>query len=204
MHDIKQPPRELAFPGGIHNQSCCGESVMFDHATSHQMQIQEEFKPVSISPEFYMIGNYGTVISKKYGRSKIIKGTRLKSGHVFVSIMVGSQVKRILAHVLVLEAFIGPKPEGCECRHLNDIPDDNRASNLMWGTRSENMKDRVKNGKGNDGNRNGMSRLTEDQVSEIKQKAKSPKDDVVFAKKFGVTRCAIGLIRRGKRRGLAS
>lgn len=50
-------------------------------------------------------------------------------------------------HHLILETFEGPRPPGKETRHLNDIRSDNRwPENLCWGTRSENMADRVRNG----------------------------------------------------------
>lgn len=54
--------------------------------------------------------------------------------------------KNLLLHRMVLEAFVGPCPEGMECLHKNDNPEDNRLVNLRWGTRSENQLDRVKNG----------------------------------------------------------
>lgn len=46
---------------------------------------------------------------------------------------------------LVLEAFVGPCPEGQEVRHLNDIRTDDRRENLAWGTRLQNMADRKRN-----------------------------------------------------------
>lgn len=49
-------------------------------------------------------------------------------------------------HHLVLETYIGPRPKGMECRHLNGDRADNRLDNLKWGTRSENMQDAVKHG----------------------------------------------------------
>lgn len=42
-------------------------------------------------------------------------------------------------HRLVAEAFLGPRPPKCEVLHLNHDPADNRASNLKWGTRGENI-----------------------------------------------------------------
>ena len=47
-----------------------------------------------------------------------------------------------IAHT-VLETFIGPRPHGLECDHINRIPHDNRLENLRWVTRSENMRNRV-------------------------------------------------------------
>lgn len=41
-------------------------------------------------------------------------------------------------HLLVLEAFVGPRPIGQEAAHLNGVRTDNRRENLAWKTRSEN------------------------------------------------------------------
>lgn len=51
-----------------------------------------------------------------------------------------------LVHHLVLEAFVGPRPGGTECRHLNGQPGDSRLVNLQWGTPSENAYDKVRHG----------------------------------------------------------
>ena len=50
-------------------------------------------------------------------------------------------------HHLVLEAFVGPRPDGLEACHWNDDPSDNRLTNLRWDTRSANAADSVRNGK---------------------------------------------------------
>lgn len=49
-------------------------------------------------------------------------------------------------HTLVLEAFVGPRPEGADGCHWNDVPDDNRVENLRWDSRSANVLDSVRNG----------------------------------------------------------
>ena len=54
----------------------------------------------------------------------------------------GRRSRRVRVHTLVLEAFEGRCPPGMECRHLNDISFDNRRSNLAWGSRSQNIRDR--------------------------------------------------------------
>jgi hypothetical protein len=52
-----------------------------------------------------------------------------------------------VAHILVCEAFHGPKPEPHhEVRHLNGNGQDNRPENLAWGTKSENRADAVRHG----------------------------------------------------------
>lgn len=52
----------------------------------------------------------------------------------------------LLVHRLILEAFVGPCPEGMEACHGNDNPADNRLSNLRWATRSANTYDKIRNG----------------------------------------------------------
>lgn len=54
----------------------------------------------------------------------------------------GKRAQRAV-HVLVCEAFYGPRPSGCHARHLNGDNSDPRASNLAWGTPKENERDKI-------------------------------------------------------------
>ena len=45
---------------------------------------------------------------------------------------------------VVLEAFVGPRPKGLVCCHLNGDTVDNRLENLKWGTRAESGAGRPK------------------------------------------------------------
>ncbi|MGC5078489.1 HNH endonuclease signature motif containing protein [Agrococcus sp. DT81.2] len=54
-----------------------------------------------------------------------------------------SRVVRV--HHLVLEAFVGPRPDGMFGCHWNDDPYDNRLENLRWATPSANSLDSVRN-----------------------------------------------------------
>jgi hypothetical protein len=49
-------------------------------------------------------------------------------------------------HRLVLEAFVGPSPEGMEACHNNGIRTDNRLENLRWDTRSNSHRDKIRHG----------------------------------------------------------
>lgn len=49
-------------------------------------------------------------------------------------------------HRLMLEVFIGPKPDGMEGRHLNGDSLDNRVENLAYGTHGDNTTDQVGHG----------------------------------------------------------
>lgn len=70
-------------------------------------------------------------------QGKVLRPGRNNSGHVTVALGRGNSR---LVHQLVLEAFVGPCPNGCEVLHLNHQPADNRLSNLNYGTRSENLR----------------------------------------------------------------
>lgn len=57
----------------------------------------------------------------------------------------GDKPKLRYMHHLILEAFVGPCPEGCEALHRDDVKSNNTLGNLKWGTRSENLEDCWKN-----------------------------------------------------------
>ena len=52
--------------------------------------------------------------------------------------MENGKRKKVMVHILVAEAFLGPKPNGYEIDHINSIRKDNRAANLKYVTREEN------------------------------------------------------------------
>lgn len=59
---------------------------------------------------------------------------------------VGINDRHVYVHKLVLEAFVGLRPERMEGCHNNGDYTDNRLVNLRWDTQSENMRDRVRHG----------------------------------------------------------
>lgn len=87
-------------------------------------------------------------------------------GYLFVRLRPRRKVR---VHCLILEAFVGPRPKGYECRHLNGNPGDNRLENLAWGTRSENQRDRREHGTLVGGERHGRSKLSTDQVRRMRE-----------------------------------
>jgi hypothetical protein len=64
-------------------------------------------------------------------------------GHLKVSL---TGRRRMYVHRIVALAFFGECPTGLEVRHLNGKPGDNRVGNLAYGTRAENLADRVLHG----------------------------------------------------------
>lgn len=67
-------------------------------------------------------------------------------------------------HRLVLEAFVGPCPEGMEARHFPDRdPTNNCVWNLGWGTHTQNMADREQHGTKLEGGNHPSTKLTHQQ-----------------------------------------
>lgn len=53
----------------------------------------------------------------------------------------------MFVHHLVLETFVGLRPEGTETCHHDDDPANNKLANLRWDNRQSNIDDRARNGK---------------------------------------------------------
>lgn len=100
-----------------------------------------EWMPVVGWPE-YEVSDDGQVRSRR----GVKKQHRDKQGYVRMQLWRDGDWGNVKVHRLVLEAFVGPCPDGMEAMHLNNVRDDNRLSNLAWGTRRENVRHTVKSG----------------------------------------------------------
>lgn len=99
--------------------------------------------------ERYLVSDHGRVQSLLWRTPKVMRGyVRNPDRHVVITLSRGGGAKPKLArvHRLVLEAFVGPCPDGLEGCHNNGDPTDNHVTNLRWDTSSENMHDRVRHG----------------------------------------------------------
>ena len=102
----------------------------------------EVWKPVVGFEGKYEVSNMGRVRSL-IGGSRVLRQQRLHSGYTEV-ILVGNH-RRV--HRLVLEAFVGPRPDGYQCDHINTVRDDNRIENLRWVTASANQRNPITRGR---------------------------------------------------------
>lgn len=103
--------------------------------------------------------------------------------------------KSRLLHRIVLEAFVGPCPEGMECCHNNGDRSDCRPENLRWGTHKENSQDRVAHGTSRRGESHSLAKLKEWQVLEIFASSGSL---AKVAAMYGVSKHTVHDIRRGR------
>ena len=77
----------------------------------------------------------------------ILKPGRNPKGYLFVNLYRAAKEKTpVTISRLVLEEFVGPRPDGTECRHLDGSQENNALTNLMWGTKLENADDKRRHG----------------------------------------------------------
>lgn len=99
----------------------------------------------------------------------------------------------MLAHRVVLEAFVGPCPDGMECRHLDNNPLNNSLSNICWGTPIENMADKKVHGTEYDrrGSANPKAKLSEKDIPVIRRLRHEGIMPIRIAAMFNVDPCTV-------------
>lgn len=100
---------------------------------------------------------------------------------------------------MVCEAFHGTQPPDLECRHENGVASDNVPSNLRWGTRLDNQRDRIAHGTTNEGESNGRAKITAALAKKVYERALSGEVRDNIAKETGVSKSMISLIAGGFR-----
>lgn len=166
---------------------------------------EEVWLPVRGFEDFYAVSNHGRMKSlarvvfngfKHHTRpERVLKLVPKPSGYTFVDLCTNGVRERKYVHHAVLEAFVGPCPDGHLTRHLNNDPSDNRLSNLRWGTPLENMHDKRRHGTQQVGEEIHAAILSEDDVREIRQSSERSR---YVAKRFGVHETTIHDVRRRK------
>jgi hypothetical protein len=110
-------------------------------------------------------------------------------GRLVVGLLMNGRRKQFQVSVLVLMAFIGPRPDGHHGCHNNGVAFDNRLANLRWDTVSGNMLDKHLHGTMPVGTRNKNAKLTEESVRVMRLKRDAGSTLASLAKEFGVTEC---------------
>lgn len=103
--------------------------------------------------ENYLISNMGNVVSNikkdKFGNPIPKKIKLCKDGRGYYNFTVKSNdgvQKVLLIHREVAKAFCENLLNNNIVCHINDVKSDNRAENLKWGTKKDNMADAIRNG----------------------------------------------------------
>lgn len=127
---------------------------------------------------------------RKESAARLLKPTLKSNSYYHLTLWVSGEQKTLHLHRIVLEAFIGPCPEGMEGLHKNGVRSDNYLENLRWGTHVENCADRSRHGKS-------QFVLTYEEALQIRDcRGRLRQADV--AEMYGVSQPTISAIQLGK------
>src|SRR5215471_10260979 len=177
----------------------------------------EEWRPVTQTPEFYEVTNFGRVRRAVYSTPVLNGSTRpgrlLKTDrwpavpYDFVILSCENERTQIYVHILVAEAFLPPRPTPEHTvNHIDANGKNNHVSNLEWLTPREQFHDTMRRGNADPfgvrkyhrwGEDHWHARLTEEMVRVIRH---APERFTIFdlAELFGVDPTHISGIRLRK------
>ena len=164
----------------------------------------EEWRPIVGSEGRYEVSSEGRVRSLRLRNrmsDKLCQPPRLlalcENGSGYLAAYVGRT--RLVAG-LVLEAFVGPRPNGMQSAHQDGNKQNNSVDNLRWMTPKANSLQKWEHGTMQQGEDNAAHRLTEDAVREIRQCASTEKR-ADLARRFGVCEDSVYNVLSRKRWG---
>ena len=107
----------------------------------------EEWRAIPGHEGRYEVSDLGRVRSLLQDPPHIMRQRPDMQGRPQLSLSVNGRQTTEWIHRAVALAFLGPRPTPeTEIRHLDDDPTNNALANLAYGTRSDNLVDRVRNG----------------------------------------------------------
>lgn len=179
--------------------------------------MEEVWRDVQGYEGLYQVSNLGNVksmereitrtlkngkISTFIKKEKVLKAPLDISGYPRVSLYKDGKSNFVFVHRLVAQMFLDDVELTTEMQvnHKDGIKNNNHVENLEWCTRSENLKHAHEIGikKALKGEELWNSKLTEENVREIRELLKQGLTGVSIAKRFGVHPMQISSIKLGK------
>lgn len=134
-----------------------------------------------------------------FGRAPIFLQPDARNGYLAVTLaQSGKKNRRASVHVLVLEAFVGPRPARMHGCHLDGDRRNNRLENLRWASARENNAHKFAHGTTQRGERAGTAKLTARDVAAIRRLLRAGHSAQRIARRYGVHRNSILNIKIGK------
>ena len=139
----------------------------------------------------YDVSDHGRVRSLKTNRILKQQNNR-REGRPQVCLSKDGVSRTTTPYVLVLKAFVGPKPEGYQCCHWDGDAFNNHLSNLRWGTPAENQADKIRHGTTSRGEKSSQAALTQAKVDAIRADTRLHR---VIAADFGINESTVTRIK---------
>lgn len=152
-----------------------------------QYEVSDLGRVRSVDREVWVSGSRGRAAHWHPRKGRILRPGRMnKYNHLSVAIGRGNSRT---VHSLVAEAFIGPRPEDLDVCHRDGDATNNRASNLYYGTRSDNNRDIT---------RHDRRKLTVEDVHEVRKRHAAGESGAALAREFGVCASNMSYVLRGE------
>lgn len=158
------------------------------------------WKPVKGYEGFYDVSNRGRVRSwctkdtRKLRKDKCVLlsfGRHPKGYLSFFAKRKNGKRKSIKIHHAVLTAFVGPRPNNCECAHLDGNPGNNNLKNLKWVSAKENTYHKWLHG-------TMWTKINANRAKCIKQALLLGCEGKKIAKEFNVSTALVSMIKNNK------
>lgn len=144
--------------------------MWYNLLTESETRMPREIWKKTIHSDEYEVSNLGRVKSfKRYKDGRILAQAEDKDGYKIMSLWKDHKQIYTRIHVLVLESFVGPRPEGYVACHKDGSKDNNRLENLKWGTHMDNTLDSIKHRTHRYGEKNPKAKITENDVLYIRK-----------------------------------
>lgn len=172
--------------------------------------LDEEWRDVLGFEGFYQVSDLGRVRScdrvVPHSRTGFItlKGRVLKPAisrlYFGVNLCVNASGRSTPVHTLVARAFKGERPEGFDINHIDGDKLNNRADNLEYCSHLENITHAITAGlwDSRKGQKHGRAKLSDSDVSAIRQRIAFGESLTSIARYFGVSHGTISNIKTGK------
>lgn len=158
--------------------------------------------PVPGRPGYYM-SRKGRMYSARSVRAdepmKIRRPSVGTSGYPAYAFKTRGATTSVLAHHLVAQLFLGPRPfPGAELRHLDGNKLNASADNLGWGSAVQNEADKRLHGTDGTGERNSQAKLNQQTANAIRLRLIHGATTRAIARELGVSQSCVQRIKTGE------
>lgn len=168
--------------------------------------MDEEWRPVVGYEWIYQVSNLGNVRSidridsRKHKRVGVVLKRMIDShGYYEVNLCKNGRVKPTQVHKLVMRAFVGERPDGCDINHKDGNKTNPSVDNLEYVTEGYNVQHAFDHGlnHGRKGQKHHYAKFTNEQAKEVREiYARGGISHKELGKIFGVSASSISDIVR--------
>ena len=164
--------------------------------------MDEKWLPIVGYEGLYKVSDFGRIMRTKdmpgTFDGKILKPHLNRGGYQTINIYKNGKRHIFTVHRLVMEAFVGIRPNNMQVNHKDGDKTNNHLDNLEYVTISENHRHAFRTGlKSQRGDSANNRKISESDVPKIRKFLKEETQEAVAAR-FNVCRATIGNIATGK------